>query len=360
CTLALAAFHWLSSREAKGRVAAWLTAFFLGWSGVLAGVDQLIGAGITIYLAVNLGAALFVTFELVPALSGFAVGLVAFTSAEIALAPTRAVAFSQTVNGAGFALCCAIFSRMLYGAKVRDFAQRRTIARQHAELVATNERLEAERGRSDQLLRAALPPRIVERLQRGETPIADAHAGLVILWADLCKFTQLASSLPPSELVVLLDELFSSFDAVVQRAGLEKIKTVGDGYLAVAGIAQPTDADAIAAAEAAAGLHVAVAEIAAQHRRDLSLRVGIARGEVAAGVLGRDRLLYDLWGDAVNVANRLETAAAPGETLATAELARLLSRTHELGPTITLDVKGKGAMLVRSVGPRRAESRRPS
>src|SRR6185369_5135828 len=118
-----------------------------------------------------------------------------------------------------------------------------TIARQHAELQATNERLEAERARTDQLLRAALPPRIVERLQRGETPIADAHAGLVILWADLCKFTQLASSLPPDELVVLLDELFSRFDVVVQRAGLEKIKTVGDGYLAVAGIPQPTDAD---------------------------------------------------------------------------------------------------------------------
>ncbi|HWP08981.1 MAG TPA: adenylate/guanylate cyclase domain-containing protein [Polyangiaceae bacterium] len=351
---ALALFRILSSRSKKALVAYAMTVFILVWGGALSGVDQLIGAGITIYLIVNLGSSLFVTFERNRTFVAFALGLAAFIAGQIVFAGSAALAFSQGVNGAGFALTCVIFSRMLYGVKARDYSQRRTIDEQHAELVTTNARLEQERAKTEQLLRSALPPRIVERLQRGETPIADAHSGLVILWADLCRFTQLASSLPPAELVVLLDELFSRFDAVVQREGLEKIKTVGDGYLAVAGIAKPGRADAVAAANAAHGMHEAVAEIAARAGRSLSLRIGIARGEAMAGVLGRDRLLYDLWGDAVNVASRLESAALPGQSLVTAEIAAELSETHELGASVALDVKGKGTLIVQPVGSRKA------
>ena len=349
----LVLFRLLSSRSRKALVAYATTLFILVWGGALAGVDQLIGAGITIYLIVNLGSSLFVTFERGLTFLAFAAGLAAFVAGQIAFAGSTSLAFSQCVNGAGFALTCVIFSRMLYGVKARDYSQRRTIAEQHAELVTTNARLEQERAKTEQLLRSALPSRIVERLQRGETPIADAHSELVIVWADLCRFTQLTSSLPPAELVVLLDELFSRFDAVVQREGLEKIKTVGDGYLAVAGIAEPGSADVVAAADAALGMHEAVAEIAARAERALSLRIGIARGEAMAGVLGRDRLLYDLWGDAVNVASRLETAALPGQTLVTAELAAELSATHELGASVALDVKGKGTLMVQAVGHRK-------
>lgn len=351
---ALVAFRLLASRRKKASVAYAATLFLLVWGGALAGVDQLIGAGITVFLIVNLGASLFVTFELGPTLVAFAAGLASFLASEVVFARSTSLAFSQGVNGVGFALTCVIFSRMLYGVKARDFSQRRTIAEQHAALSATNQRLEQERARTEQLLRAALPPRIVERLQRGETPIADAHAGLVILWADLCRFTQLASSLPPAELVVLLDELFSRFDSVVQREGLEKIKTVGDGYLAVAGIAEPGSADAVRAANAALGMHEVVAELAAHRQRGLSLRIGIARGEAMAGVLGRDRLLYDLWGDAVNVASRLETAAEPGQTLVTADVADELTGTHELGARVALDIKGKGTLLVQPVASRKA------
>jgi class 3 adenylate cyclase len=347
----------LSSRRAKALAAYVMTVFLLVWGGLLAGVDQLIGAGITIYLIVNLGASLFVTFERGRTLVAFAAGLAAFVVSQAAFAGSASVAFSQAVNGGGFALTCAIFSRMLYAVKSRDFSQRRTIATQHAELSATNTRLEQERAKTEQLLRAALPSRIVERLQRGESPIADVHEGLVILWADLCRFTQLASALPPTELVMLLDELFSRFDAIVQREGLEKIKTVGDGYLAVAGITKPSSADAVAAADAALGMHEAVAELASREQRALALRIGIARGEAMAGVLGRDRLLYDLWGDAVNVASRLETAAEPGQTLVTAEVAGELTLTHELGAPVALDVKGKGTLFVQHVGGRKTTTR---
>jgi len=144
-----------------------------------------------------------------------------------------------------------------------------------------------------------------------------------------------------------------SFDAVVHAFGLEKIKTVGDGYLAVAGISEPGDLDVVAAAGAGLALHRAVADVSARRDRALSLRVGIARGPAMAGVLGRERLLYDLWGDAVNVAARLETAARPGETLITSDAARSIADTYALGPEVVLDLKGKGTMTVRSVITRR-------
>jgi class 3 adenylate cyclase len=112
----------------------------------------------------------------------------------------------------------------------------------------------------------------------------------------------------------------------------------------------------VAAANAALGLHLAVAETSARRGRELALRVGIASGGAMAGVLGRERLLYDLWGDAVNVAARLESAAAPGQTLVTADVAAHLADTHELGPAVALDLKGKGPTTVRSVLGKRESS----
>jgi class 3 adenylate cyclase len=316
---------------------------------VLSGVDQLIDAGVTVYLIVNLGSALFVTFERWPTVVAFTAGIAAFVSGQLVFARSDSLVFSQIVNGVNLAVVSFLFSRMLYAAKAKDFSQRQTIAEQHAELLAAHETLAAERAKSEKLLRSALPSRIVERLQKGEARIADAHPSLIILWADLCDFTHLASTLAPDRLVDLLDELFCRFDEIVQAHGLEKIKTVGDGYLAVAGITQARPGDTVAAADAALALHGAVAETAERRGRKLSLRVGIARGEAMAGVLGRERLLYDLWGDAVNVAARLESAADPGDTLVTSEVADHLTTTHELGPSVSLDLKGKGPTIVRRV-----------
>jgi class 3 adenylate cyclase len=352
----LLGLRFLPSRRGKALSAYLMTVFLLVWGGVLSGVDQLIGAGVTVYLIVNLAAALFVTFERWPTVVAFGAGIAAFVGGQLVFARTDSLAFSQVVNGVNLAVVSFFFSRLLYSAKAKDFSQRETIAAQHAELLAAHETLAAERAKSEQLLRSALPSRIVERLQRGEVRIADAHPSLIILWADLCDFTQLASTLAPDRLVDLLDDLFCRFDEVVQTHGLEKIKTVGDGYLAVAGITETRAGDALAAADTALGLHRAVAELSERRGRPLSLRVGIARGEAMAGVVGRERLLYDLWGDAVNVASRLETAARPGQTLVTADVAAHLADTHELGPSVSLELKGKGPTIVRSVLARRETS----
>jgi class 3 adenylate cyclase len=353
---ALLGLRFLPARRGKALTAYLMTVFLLVWGGVLSGVDQLIGAGVTVYLIVNLGSALFVTFERWPTVIAFGSGIAAFVGGQLVFVRSDSLAFSQVVNGVNLAVVSFFFSRLLYSAKAKDFSQRQTIAEQHAELLAAHETLAAERTKSEKLLRSALPSRIVERLQRGEVRIADAHPSLIIVWADLCDFTQLATTLAPDGLVDLLDDLFCRFDEVVQLHGLEKIKTVGDGYLAVAGITEGRPGDPVAAANAALDLHRAVAQTSERRGRRLSLRVGIARGEAMAGVVGRDRLLYDLWGDAVNVASRLETAARPGETLVTTEVADHLLDTHELGPSVSLELKGKGPTAVRTVLGRRETS----
>ena len=339
----------LRGARARARVAFATMCFLLAWSALVSGADQLIGAGITLFLIINLSSALFVTFERLPTALAFLFGTCTFVAGQFWFVPHAAVAFSQLVNGTALALTCALFSRMLYGSKLRDFTQRITIARQHAELAEAHRILALERERSERVLYAVLPTRIADRLRHGESPIADTHPEVTIVFADLAGFTHLAAELPALEMVEILNELFSRFDEVAEQFDLEKIKTVGDAYLAARGLETPSDADVPAAAAAALALQDAVLAVARRRQRALSLRVGIARGVTMAGVLGHDRLLYDVWGDAVNTASRLETAAAPGEVLIPDALSPLLDASHELGPVKVRELKGKGQVATRVV-----------
>jgi class 3 adenylate cyclase len=339
----------LKTASERSRVAYAFMVFLLMWAGWLSGVDQLIGAGITLFLIINISCAVFVTFGRGATVQAFVLGTASFVAGQLWFSPTPALAFSQLVNGTAFALTCWLFSRMLHATKARDFTQRTTIARQHAELEEAHRFLAAERERSERVLYAVLPQRIAERLRHGESPIADVHPKLTILLADLNGFTRLAAELPAAEMVDILNELFSRFDEVAATYRLEKIKTVGDAYLAARGLETPREDDAAATADAALAMQQAVLAVARRRQRALALRIGIARGEAMSGVLGRERLIYDLWGDVVNVASRLETAASPGEILLTQELALLLEATHELGPVKVRELKGKGAVATRSL-----------
>lgn len=345
----LVLFARLPPGRARSKAAFAMMCFLLAWSGMVSGVDQLIGVGITLFLMMNLAAALFVTFGRAVTAQAFALGLGSFVVWQLYFSPRPALAFSQVVNGTAFASTCWLFSRMLYATKARDFVQRTTIARQHAELEKAHRWVEEERARSERVLYAVLPPRIAERLRQGECPIADVHPELTIVLADLAGFTHLAAELPPTEMVEILNELFSRFDEIVAEYELEKIKTVGDAYLAVRGLEEPHAEDVVAAVDAALALQAAVLAVARRRQRTLSLRVGIARGVAMAGVLGHERLLYDLWGDSVNMAARLQTAAAPGEILIPDELSPLLEDSHQLGPVKVRELKGKGEVATRVV-----------
>jgi class 3 adenylate cyclase len=230
-------------------------------------------------------------------------------------------------------------------------ATREVLARRHH---LTAQALERSRSRVDELLHSILPREIVSRLQAGETSIADAHDDVCIVFADLAEFTALSQGIAPKQLVRTLDRLFSALDEQAERYGMEKIKTIGDAYMAVAGLSDRNVAEpAEQAARFALAIQAVVVALSAELGLTLRLRVGLHVGPVVAGVLGVRRPAFDCWGAAVNLASRLESQAIPG-TIALSEAAhRRLQHafvTHERG---RIELKGVGMQSVFTLGPAR-------
>jgi adenylate cyclase len=203
--------------------------------------------------------------------------------------------------------------------------------------------LRIEQEKSELLLMNILPRSIAERLKASQT-IADHFDSASILFADVVDFTPLAQRLPPAEVVAILDQLFSGFDTLVERHGLEKIKTIGDCYMAAAGVPDPSPDHARRAALLALDMREAVATWAGGDGFGLELRIGINSGPVIAGVIGSKRFLYDLWGDAVNTASRMESHGTPGEIQITGATYELLKDEFLCRRRGTIVVKGRGQM----------------
>jgi adenylate cyclase len=213
--------------------------------------------------------------------------------------------------------------------------------------------LGAEREKSELLLRNVLPHTIAERLKIAGERIADHFAAASILFADVADFTPLAERLSPAEMVGVLDRLFTQFDALVERHGLEKIKTIGDAYMAASGVPDPHPDHAQRAALVALEMRELLAASAVAGRSDVELRIN--SGPVVAGVIGTHRFLYDLWGDAVNTASRMESHGTPGEIQITHATYELLKDEFVCRPRGTIVVKGKGEMQTWYLeGPRQA------
>jgi adenylate cyclase len=172
--------------------------------------------------------------------------------------------------------------------------------------------LDAERERSEGLLRNVLPAVVAERMKAGETTIADAYPEATVLFADLVGFTTLSAHIGAEQVVYLLNEIFSVFDALTEKHGLEKIKTVGDGYLAAGGVPTARPDHVIAVTGLALAMCEAVTQFNAQYDTSIQVRIGIASGPVVAGVIGRKKFSYDLWGQTVNHACRLGNAGEGG------------------------------------------------
>jgi adenylate cyclase len=204
--------------------------------------------------------------------------------------------------------------------------------------------LRVEQEKSEQLLMNILPRSIAERLKAASQTIADHFDSASILFADVVDFTPLAQRLPPAEVVGILDQLFSRFDTLLEQHGLEKIKTIGDCYMAAAGVPDPIPDHARRAALLALDMREAVATSPAGDGFGLELRIGINSGPVIAGVIGHTRFLYDLWGDAVNTASRMESHSTPGEIQITSATYELLKDEFVCRRRGTISVKGKGEM----------------
>lgn len=214
-----------------------------------------------------------------------------------------------------------------------------------------NRALAAERERSEELLHNVLPAEIVARLHDTPLPIADSFDESTVLFADIAGFTPLSSSLPAGEVVRLLDLLFSRFDDLCEARGMEKIKTIGDAYMAVAGVPTPVPDHAARAVALALDMQREAALVAPSWPEGLELRIGISSGPVVAGVIGNRKFAFDLWGDTVNTASRLESHGRTGLIHVADATHRLLAGRYTFdGPHLTA-VKGKGALTTWFLDP---------
>jgi class 3 adenylate cyclase len=214
--------------------------------------------------------------------------------------------------------------------------------------------LDFERGRSDALLLNILPQVIIDRLKArraagNDERLAEAFDDVTVLFADAVEFTVQAAKTRPEDLVDALDDIFCRFDELADRFGLEKIKTVGDAYMAVAGVPTPRADHAEAATKMALAMMEELRGARWPSGDPVVVRIGMASGPAVAGVIGYRKFAYDLWGDTVNLANRLETHAAPGRILASESVVSHLNDEYAVGPPVIIELKGRGPTPARIV-----------
>jgi len=209
---------------------------------------------------------------------------------------------------------------------------------------STEAELRQQRMMSERLLLNVLPQPIAERLKRGETTIADSFPEATVLFADIANFTRLSSHISPAELVALLNNIFSAFDNLADRYELEKIKTIGDAYMVVGGIPKSRPDHTSAIADMALDMLREIVRFNTTDQQPITLRIGIHTGPTVAGIIGTRKFTYDLWGDTVNVASRMETQGDAGRIQVTEAVYTRLQKRYRFQERGAIDVKGKGLM----------------
>ena len=239
------------------------------------------------------------------------------------------------------------FDPVLLGARIDASLERKRLRdREQAFL----NQLKIEQGKTESLLFNILPETIIRRIRQGEVEIADRFAEATILFSDLVGFTELANRCSASRIVEILNNLFSAFDALAKRLKLEKIKTIGDAYMVAGGLPEENPQHAIAVAQMALGMLQIVRDTGRRFDEKLELRIGIHSGEVVAGLIGRHRSIYDVWGDTVNTASRLESSGLPNRIQISEATYRHLKEAFMCEPRGPVEIKGKGMMLTYFLG----------
>ncbi len=306
---------------------------FLGSGGVgLWGILAPMGA--LVFGGVRAGVRWYVAFVAVFLASGAAGSLLGYTSPVPVWFTNAMLALNVTVGGS------MVFTLLALFAKQRQDA-----------LVA----LRSAQEQAENLLLNILPGSIADRLKAQPGTIADQFRAASVLFADVVDFTPRSEHLAPAEVVGMLDLLFSHFDTLADRYGLEKIKTIGDCYMVAAGVPSPRPDHAPVLARLALDMVAATRSSEAVGDLGLELRIGINSGPVVAGVIGRKRFLYDLWGDAVNTASRMESQGTPGRIQITRATYELIKGEFMCEPRGPVSVKGKGDMETWYLVARRAD-----
>ena len=319
-----------------------LLPFALQWS--LGGFKT--GSGAALWgVTAPFGALLFVGVrQAVPWFAAFC-GLVA---ASAAMDPALSARAPHIPSG----VVVVLFALNVLGVATTTFALLQYFVRERERALAA---LELERAKSERLLLNVLPAPVAARLKERDGIIADACPDVTVLFADIVGFTPLSERLSAPKVVALLDRVFTRWDQLAAHHGVEKIKTIGDAYMVAAGIPLPRKDHAEAIAEMALAMGTEFARLASETGHALQLRIGIDTGPVIAGVIGRAKFIYDLWGDTVNTASRMESHAPPGSIQVTERTFERLGERYELRPRETIDVKGKGPMRPYLLLGRRSE-----
>ncbi len=205
--------------------------------------------------------------------------------------------------------------------------------------------LRIEQRKSETLLLNIFPAAIAQKLKQAHQSIAEQYEEVTILFADIVGFTPLAASISPKEIVDILNKIFSAFDQLTLKHGLEKIKTIGDAYMVVGGLPTPKSDHAEAIAQMALDMQACIGDFSREKGEPFQIRIGINTGPVVAGVIGKNKFIYDLWGDAVNVASRMESSAEPGKIQVSAHSYELLKGKYNFEERGKIKVKGKGEMI---------------
>lgn len=222
----------------------------------------------------------------------------------------------------------------------------REVNKMQAAIEVKTQAVSTEKELSERLLLNILPNNIADRLKRQETNIADGYADVSLIFADIVNFTHLSEEMSPNETVLLLNDIFCEFDSLAERYKIEKIKTIGDAYMAAGGLVTQADQYVDAVADMALDMQAFISRYNAPNGERLALRVGIATGPVVAGVIGRHKFSYDLWGDTVNIASRMCTEALAGHIQVDAVTFRRLHNRFRFDEAHQIQVKGKGLMQV--------------
>src|SRR5262245_13608783 len=214
--------------------------------------------------------------------------------------------------------------------------------------------LQAEQERSERLLLNILPEPVAERLKQEDGTIADGFADVTVMFADIVNFTTIAEGLSPNQIFGMLNRVFSSFDSLAEKHGLEKIKTIGDAYMVAGGLNDPSINYSAAIANMALEMRALLEREIAVNDQRLEIRMGIGTGPVVAGVVGTKKFIYDLWGDTVNIASRITAESVPGMIQVDVTTYRRLRGGFEFAPPKTIYLKGKGDTTVYTLIGRKA------
>ncbi len=317
-------------------IALWTGGTIISTSGVMLWA-LLAPVGAILCIGVNQSVGWFIAWVTLTALSGAA----DFYLADTALGAKSNVPVKTTIFF--FALNFISVSSIIYALLRMSIAEKRKFQQS---LEVAHQQLRVEQERSEKLLLNILPGPVAERLKSSNKTIADGFADVTVMFADIVNFTQVAANMSPSQVFTMLNRIFSAFDELAEQYGLEKIKTIGDAYMVAGGLNEDIPEYSAAVADMAVAMRDLLRRDFAVNAAHLEIRIGIGTGPIVAGVLGKKKFIYDLWGDTVNIASRITSEGVPGMIQCDVTTYHRLAGSFDFHEPQTIYLKGKGNMTV--------------